>query len=60
MNPTKSLTETLVSIAIVMVTFFLIGYNAYYHNFQLLFLTIVTFINSVGIGTLLNKLTKND
>jgi len=42
----------------VMIAVYLVFYNAYHHNFQLLFLTIVTLINSVGIGTLLNKLKK--
>jgi len=58
MNPTNTLTATLLSITWVMIAVFLIGYNAYYHNYQLLFLSIVTSINSVGLGTLLNKLNK--
>jgi len=54
----KMIKFPLSSLAIVIVLFFLVGYNAYHHNLQLLLLTIVTFMNSVGIGTLLKHLKK--
>lgn len=61
MNQTKHIAEMMLSITLVIITLLLIGYNAYCHDFQLLFLTVVTFMNSVGIGTLLNnQQTKND
>ena len=41
--------------------FFLLCYNAYHHNFQLLFLTIVTVINTVALaGVIHHQKTKND
>jgi len=60
MNQTKQITEMMLSITLVIITLLLIGYNAYCHNFQLLFLTVVTFMNSVGIGTLLKTVEKKN
>ena len=60
MNKIKLIAQRIMDSAMTVLTVFFIGYNAYNHNFQLLFLTIVTFMNSVGIGVLLNKLKIND
>ena len=58
MNKIKRIAERVMDSTMSVLTVFFIGYNAYNHDLQLLFLTIVAFMNSVGIGVLLNKLNK--
>ena len=38
-----------------LVSLYALGYNAYHHNFQLLGLWTITFLNSVSIGYLVNR-----
>tara|TARA_R110002020_G_scaffold380886_1_gene592029 strand:+ start:300 stop:488 length:189 start_codon:yes stop_codon:yes gene_type:complete len=42
-------------------TLFLIGYYAYHHQFDLMYLTLLTLLNSLILGDFLNnQKTKND
>lgn len=58
MNLLKRAIDVLLGTTILISMFFLMGYNAYHHNFQLLFLTVVILLNTLGIGSLLQKLKR--